>query len=128
VLPPAVKYKSNEGEQGSWHKFSSGIKITTPHAMALPSRLAVPRPSSSTKTRLFSPLCLQIYAASFISIKNVDRLFSISSPVPIRDKRRWRTGKKQSSAGTKHPICARTVIKATCFRYLKECKQVARNI
>jgi hypothetical protein len=43
---------------------------------------------------------------------------TISSLVPILDKTLSLIGRVQWIAGTKHPICARIIISATCLIYV----------
>ena len=45
--------------------------LTTAHAIAVPSYVAVPRPSSSTRTRECLVACLRIVDVSLSSTKNV---------------------------------------------------------
>lgn len=92
-------------------------------AMAKPSRVDVPRPSSSIIARLLPLifLCqvmisiweradhiaasyLKMKAISLISTEKVDIFASMQSSVEVREKRLWMIGNEAYSAGTKHPI------------------------
>mmetsp|Transcript_6351 Transcript_6351/g.14032 ORF Transcript_6351/g.14032 Transcript_6351/m.14032 type:complete len:243 (-) Transcript_6351:341-1069(-) len=86
-------------------------------AMDRPSMVEVPLPSSSISTRERSVRLASTYEASFISVKKVLILCSMSSLLPRRDSSLSRTGRVACLAGTKQPICAIITINAVCFMY-----------
>jgi hypothetical protein len=69
-------------------------------AMARPSVALVPRPSSSTRTRLCLDTFCKINAISLISEENVLALISMPSSTEIRVNKFSRSGKEAYSAGT----------------------------
>jgi hypothetical protein len=84
---------------------------------AIPSIVDVPLPSSSIIINAESVMFDSTYDISFISVKNVLILCSMSSLVPKRDKILSRIGIVACLAGTKHPIWAMITINAFCFMY-----------
>ncbi|MNV73051.1 hypothetical protein D3C71_1661810 [compost metagenome] len=85
----------------------------TAWAIAMPSPVDVPRPSSSIIIRLRGVACSVISWMSAISTINVLWPPIRSSAAPIRVNTRSITGISALSAGTKQPICARMQMSAT---------------
>ena len=83
---------------------------TTAHAMASPSNVEVPRPTSSSSTRLRGVTLLRIDAASTISTRNVDWPRARLSCAPTRVNTRSITPMRAERAGTQAPICARSTM------------------
>ena len=90
----------------------------TAHASASPSYVAVPRPISSSTTRLRDVAVFRITAVSVISTMNVDRPRARLSAAPMRVNTRSTMLSVAESAGTNDPICARITIAAACRRYV----------
>src|SRR5919108_749881 len=90
---------------------------TTAHAMARPSNVEVPRPTSSSSTRLRDVRLLRIDAVSTISTRNVDWPRARLSWAPTRVNRRSIRPSRAERAGTKAPICASTTMWPVCRRY-----------
>src|SRR5579875_3921030 len=87
-------------------------------AMERPSKVAVPRPTSSSRTRLAGVAVLRMAATSLISTRNVERPRARLSEAPMRVKMRSTRGKRASVAGTKLPICAMMTMSAAWRRYV----------
>mmetsp|Transcript_5384 Transcript_5384/g.17278 ORF Transcript_5384/g.17278 Transcript_5384/m.17278 type:complete len:208 (-) Transcript_5384:4-627(-) len=81
-----------------------------------PSLTDVPRPISSTTTRLAGVARLRIAAIPAISTMKVDAPIDESSAAPTRARTASKIGTVAVSAGTKQPICAMTAIKACCLQ------------
>ena len=73
-------------------------------ARLIPSNVAVPRPNSSNKIKLFLVACVIALLASNISTINVDSPPTKSSDAPIRVNMASNTGNIAFLAGTKEPI------------------------
>ena len=86
------------------------------HASEAPSRLEVPRPSSSTSSRLGGPRFFMMYVVSRISHAKVEPFVSIESAAPMRVKTRESSGSVAASAGTWQPTCAISTTSAHCRR------------
>ena len=84
--------------------------------MAMPSNVLVPRPTSSSTTRLRRVAERTMVAASIISTMNVLRPAAMSSCAPMRVKMRSITPMRATSAGTKLPTWAINTISATWRR------------
>ncbi len=86
------------------------------HAQASdsPSKVLVPRPTSSISTRLRSLALLRMFAVSVISSMNVERPPARSSEAPMRVKMRSSGPSTARCAGTKQPMCARMTMSAVC--------------
>ncbi len=82
----------------------------------MPSKVAVPRPTSSRITRLSALAWWRMLAVSIISTMKVDSPRARSSEAPTRVKIRSTTPSRTLSAGTKLPACAISTISATCRR------------
>ena len=82
--------------------------------MLIPSKVEVPRPTSSRIIKLRSVAYFKICATSFISTINVDCPLTKSSLAPIRVKI-LSTGQMFAlAAGIKLPACVIKVKSATC--------------
>lgn len=75
-------------------------------AIARPSLVLVPLPSSSTMARAFPLMFPKMKDISLISVEKVDRFASIQSSVDMRTNNCSTIEKWAYSAGTKQPICA----------------------
>ena len=84
--------------------------------MARPSNVAVPRPTSSSRTRLRGVAVFRMLAASVISTMNVERPRARLSEAPMRVKMRSKMGSWARAAGTKLPIWAIKAISAAWRR------------
>src|SRR2546422_7362365 len=84
---------------------------TTAPAMAGPSKVEVPRPTSSSSTRLLGVTLLRIDAASTISTRKVDWPRARLSWAPTRVNTRSTTPMRAERAGTHAPIWARMAIR-----------------
>ncbi len=82
----------------------------TAHAMESPSKVLVPLPISSSISRLFFVALLSIFATSVISTINVLCPDARSSDAPTLVNILSHTPISAYEAGTKEPICARSVI------------------
>ena len=78
--------------------------------------MAVPRPTSSSSTRLRGVAVFRIAAASVISTMKVERPRARLSDAPMRVKMRSKIGSLARPAGTKLPICAIRAISAAWRR------------
>src|SRR5205814_9243919 len=85
-----------------------------PHAIATPSYVDVPRPSSSRSTRLRAVAPCRIALVSLISTMNVDWPRARLSDAPTRVNSRSTTPTMARRAGTNAPICASTTHRPTC--------------
>ncbi len=74
--------------------------------MLRPSKVEVPRPISSSTTRLRDEAVCRMLAVSCISTMKVDWPRAMLSDAPTRAKIRSTIGSFASLAGTKEPICA----------------------
>ncbi|MNP43812.1 hypothetical protein D3C76_1376550 [compost metagenome] len=79
-----------------------------------PSKVLVPRPTSSISTRLRSVALCRMLAVSLISTMKVERPPARSSEEPMRVKMRSTSDSSQRAAGTKLPMCASSTISAVC--------------
>ena len=86
--------------------------------MESPSYVLVPRPISSRITRLLSVAVLSIYASSLISTKNVLCPCVRLSEAPILVYTLSTVPISALSAGTKHPVCAISTIRAVWRIYV----------
>ena len=86
---------------------------TTARAMLMPSKVLVPLPISSRITRLSFVAYFKICATSFISTIKVLCPLTRSSLAPMRVKMRSTGENVISFAGTKLPLCAMSVKRAT---------------
>ena len=77
-----------------------------------PSKVLVPRPTSSISTRLPAVALLRMFAVSVISSMKVERPPARSSDAPIRVKIRSSGPSTTRFAGTKQPMCARMTMSA----------------
>ena len=89
---------------------------STAQAMARPSRVAVPRPISSTTTSERGPARLRMAAVSIISTMKVERPRARSSEAPTRLNSRSTTPMRADAAGTGSPAWARITASAVCRR------------
>ena len=80
--------------------------------MLMPSKVEVPRPISSSTTRLLEVAFFRISATSVISTIKVDCPAERSSDAPMRVKMASTTPTWQLAAGTKEPICAISAMSA----------------
>mmetsp|Transcript_21648 Transcript_21648/g.60053 ORF Transcript_21648/g.60053 Transcript_21648/m.60053 type:complete len:228 (-) Transcript_21648:1265-1948(-) len=87
---------------------------STAEAMAAPSRVAVPRPSSSNATSDLLVALWSIAAVSASSTKNVDWPVMMWSLAPMRTKMASTGERVRLSAGTQPPICASKAARHTC--------------
>src|SRR5919197_272503 len=78
----------------------------TAHAMLRPSKVDVPRPISSSTTRLRDVAWWRMFAVSCISTMNVDCPRAMLSDAPTRAKMRSTIASLASRAGTNDPACA----------------------
>ena len=78
-----------------------------------PSKVLVPRPTSSINTKLCAVALCKILAVSVISTIKVERPEARSSDAPMRVKMRSIGPILAALAGTAEPICANKTIKAT---------------
>ena len=85
--------------------------------MEMPSKVEVPRPTSSSKIRLRGVCEAKICAVSFISTIKVELPRCNASCAPMRVIILSTTPTMASCAGTKEPICAIITISAVCFKY-----------
>ena len=90
----------------------------TAHAIESPSYVDVPLPISSNITKLFLVASFNICATSIISTINVLCPMLRSSDAPTLVKILSTTPIFAEDAGTKLPICAISVINATCLMYV----------
>ena len=90
----------------------------TARAMARPSAVDVPRPTSSKRTRESSVAARRMVASSVISTMNVDWPPAMSSLAPTRVNTRSTRRRSALAAGTKLPACARTTARATWRMYV----------
>ena len=77
---------------------------TTAQAIERPSKVEVPRPTSSSSTRLSGVAVLRICDVSVISTMNVERPRARLSLAPMRVKMRSMIGRRAERAGTNEPI------------------------
>ena len=84
--------------------------------MLSPSKVDVPRPISSSTTRLRDVAWCRMFAVSCISAMNVDWPRAMLSDAPTRAKMRSTSGSFASRAGTNDPACAMMQISAVCRR------------
>ena len=84
----------------------------TAQAMDSPSKVDVPRPISSSTTRLRSVAWWRMAAVSAISTMNVDWPRARSSEAPTRVKMRSTRPMRARDAGTKLPACASSTVSA----------------
>mmetsp|Transcript_720 Transcript_720/g.3022 ORF Transcript_720/g.3022 Transcript_720/m.3022 type:complete len:240 (+) Transcript_720:835-1554(+) len=90
----------------------------TAHAMAVPSAVAVPLPSSSSATREFVVARRSIAPVSLSSTMNVDCPPAKLSLAPMRTKTASIAVISNLAAGTSAPTCAMIAAKQTCLRYV----------
>ena len=83
------------------------------HARLRPSNVLVPRPISSSTTRLRGVALFRMFAVSVISTMNVDCPRVRSSLAPMRVKMRSTRSIRASAAGTNEPVCASNTMSAT---------------
>ncbi len=95
----------------SWCRYSA-----TAQAMLRPSKVLVPRPTSSSRIRLRSVALFKILAVSTISTMKVDCPAVRKSMAPTLVKIRSTTPILAARAGTNEPIWASRQIRATCLR------------
>ena len=88
----------------------------TAQAMLSPSKVAVPRPISSSTTRLRDVAVCRMWAVSCISTMKVDWPRAMLSDAPTRAKMRSTSGTFASRAGTNEPACAIRHTSAVCRR------------
>jgi hypothetical protein len=84
--------------------------------MLRPSNVAVPRPISSSTTRLLDVARWRMLAVSCISTMNVDCPRAMLSEAPTRAKIRSTAGSFADRAGTNEPACASRHMIAVCRR------------
>ena len=89
---------------------------TIAQASDSPSKVAVPRPTSSRITRLRPVAKLRMFAVSIISTMNVDSPRARSSLAPTRVKMRSTAPISALAAATKLPAWAISTVSATCRR------------
>ena len=87
---------------------------TAAQAMDRPSKVDVPRPTSSSINRLLGVANLRMVAISLISTMKVDCPPYRSSDAPMRVKMRSVSAMSAASVGTKDPMWAISTISATC--------------
>ncbi len=84
--------------------------------MDSPSKVAVPRPTSSRRTREEEVAVLRMEATSDISTRKVDWPRASESEAPMRVKMRSVSGSLAWAAGTKDPIWAMMTMSAAWRR------------
>ena len=82
-------------------------------ARASPSKVLVPRPTSSSTTKDRGLALFKMLAISSISTMKVEALRAMSSAAPMRVNTRSTTPMRASAAGTNEPIWAKITIRAT---------------
>ena len=87
---------------------------TAAQAMDRPSKVEVPRPTSSRISRLLGVANFRMVAISVISTMKVDWPPYRSSEAPIRVNMRSVIAMSAEAAGTKEPMWAISTISATC--------------
>ena len=85
-------------------------------AIAQPSVVDVPRPSSSTHTKEFFVASRKGFAISDISTAKVENPERKSSLAPMRTKIASQAERLKVFAGTEEPMCARMVAMQICRR------------
>ena len=88
----------------------------TDQAIDRPSKVEVPRPTSSSRIRERAVALLRMFAVSFISTRKVLWPRARLSDAPTRLKIRSTSPIVASVAGTNEPAWAIRTIRATCLR------------
>mmetsp|Transcript_6430 Transcript_6430/g.15486 ORF Transcript_6430/g.15486 Transcript_6430/m.15486 type:complete len:217 (-) Transcript_6430:1142-1792(-) len=82
--------------------------------MAMPSKVAVPRPSSSRMTSEWRVAWRRMRAVSSSSTRKVESPAMMASLAPTRVKTRSTGLSRQASAGTQQPRCAMSTVRHAC--------------
>mmetsp|Transcript_22144 Transcript_22144/g.72271 ORF Transcript_22144/g.72271 Transcript_22144/m.72271 type:complete len:388 (+) Transcript_22144:609-1772(+) len=82
--------------------------------MAMPSKVAVPRPSSSRITSERAVACLRMSEVSSSSTRKVERPAMMASFAPTRVKMRSTGESEHASAATQQPRCAISTVRHAC--------------
>ena len=90
----------------------------TARAIARPSSVEVPRPTSSMITKERTVAARRIFAVSIISTRKVDSPFARLSLAPTRQKIRSTIPMRAFTAGIYEPVWARSTINAFCLKYV----------
>mmetsp|Transcript_3027 Transcript_3027/g.10132 ORF Transcript_3027/g.10132 Transcript_3027/m.10132 type:complete len:227 (+) Transcript_3027:1054-1734(+) len=89
---------------------------SAPYAIAIPSNVAVPLPSSSRITSERGVALLRMSDVSSSSTRKVDRPAMIASFAPTRVKIRSTGESEQHSAATQQPNCAISTVRQACLK------------